>query len=661
MSMKKHRTLNLTVLITAAALLAAAAQAQTPVGSAFTFQGQVRLAGSPLTDSADFDFTLWDAAVDGNMIGSPFPVNNVMVANGLFTVQLDFGVLAFNGDARWIEMAIRSPTGVGEFDTLSPRPEITPVPYATRTRGISVNELGAVGIGTTTPGSPLDVRSSSLLYSILGRNSNPTGTGIHGYAIAESGINYGVYGRTLSADGYAGYFEGGRNYFEGNVGIGTTTPIYPLHVETDIGTAIRGTTSGATGVAVYGYATGGGGNYGVYGRTVSPDGTGVYGYSGATSGTGVGVRGFSQGGVGVFGSSHGPDSRAVYGSSSGGFAGYFSGKGYFSRSVGIGTESPAARLHVTSASTATGLFQNSAFRGVGVRGEGYVGVWGSGPGGAGTGVYGESGENGDGVYGESSGDGSGVYGRCTGSDNSGVGVTGRSSGSTGRGVFGWASATAGNVNYGVYGKTSSAVGFAGYFTGGRNYFQGPTGINYRPGNLVNPRALFDGGSAMLTIQGHHVLDSVLRVKSSEGSGTDRFRVFESGHTVIGQLNYHLGATPEFLLTVLGSAGKPGGGSWSNSSDRRLKKNIEDLDGSLDRLMKLRGVTFEFKDPDSVNELHGTRIGMIAQEVEEIFPDWVDEGGNGYKTLTFRGFEALAVEAMRELRAEKDAEIAAQQE
>ncbi|TVQ08969.1 MAG: hypothetical protein EA361_16015 [Bacteroidetes bacterium] len=54
---------------------------------------------------------------------------------------------------------------------------------------------------------------------------------------------------------------------------------------------------------------------------------------------------------------------------------------------------------------------------------------------------------------------------------------------------------------------------------------------------------------------------------------------------------------------------------------------------------------------------GERIGMIAQEVAEVFPDWVDEAGDGYLRLTYRGFEALVVEALRELREEKDAEIA----
>ena len=48
--------------------------------------------------------------------------------------------------------------------------------------------------------------------------------------------------------------------------------------------------------------------------------------------------------------------------------------------------------------------------------------------------------------------------------------------------------------------------------------------------------------------------------------------------------------------------------------------------------------------------------MIAQDVEDVFPDWVGTSGHGYKMLTFRGFEALTVEALRELREEKDAEF-----
>jgi hypothetical protein len=87
------------------------------------------------------------------------------------------------------------------------------------------------------------------------------------------------------------------------------------------------------------------------------------------------------------------------------------------------------------------------------------------------------------------------------------------------------------------------------------------------------------------------------------------------------------------------------------SDARLKHDITPLEGSLDRLLALRGVSFIYDDPAAINELPGKRIGMVAQDVERVFPDWVQTGPSGYKSLTFRGFEALAVEAMRELRAQ----------
>src|SRR5439155_6873876 len=54
-------------------------------------------------------------------------------------------------------------------------------------------------------------------------------------------------------------------------------------------------------------------------------------------------------------------------------------------------------------------------------------------------------------------------------------------------------------------------------------------------------------------------------------------------------------TPDSTLTVNGTASKPAGGSWAVFSDARLKKNVQPLEGALDRLMRLQGVTFEYKD------------------------------------------------------------------
>jgi len=111
-----------------------------------------------------------------------------------------------------------------------------------------------------------------------------------------------------------------------------------------------------------------------------------------------------------------------------------------------------------------------------------------------------------------------------------------------------------------------------------------------------------------------------------------------------------------LLAVAGSAAKPGGGSWSVYSDERLKKNIKPLSGALDRLLKLRGVTFEYKDPDAPIALPGVQTGLIAQEVEKVFPEWVAEDANGYKYVTVHGLEALLVEALRELRDQRDTDV-----
>ncbi|NLE61504.1 MAG: hypothetical protein GX616_24395, partial [Planctomycetes bacterium] len=117
--------------------------AGTPLGTAFTYQGQLKSGGAPYTGTADMQFTLYDAAVAGNIVAGPIASGNVQVANGLFTTTLDFGASAFNGEARWLETAVVTPAGGGSYIPLTPRQAVTPAPYALALPGLRTSQNGA--------------------------------------------------------------------------------------------------------------------------------------------------------------------------------------------------------------------------------------------------------------------------------------------------------------------------------------------------------------------------------------------------------------------------------------------------------------------------------------------------------------------------------------
>ena len=226
------------------------------MGTAFTYQGRLLDNDTPAEGIYEMEFKLYDSATDPNQLNGTFSLRSVEVVDGFFIVQLDFGSDVFSGDARWLEIGTRPADTTDPFVTLSPRQELTPTPYALQTRGIFVDDVLNVGIGTTQPGKKLHVESSGV-DTIFGKNiaSNgkgvhglasdfsgggcgvygesygPSGFGVFGIAVMSTGVNYGIYGQSQSPEGWAGYFNG-RGYFSSNVGIGTTEPSSPLHIKT---------------------------------------------------------------------------------------------------------------------------------------------------------------------------------------------------------------------------------------------------------------------------------------------------------------------------------------------------------------------------------------------------------------------------------------------
>jgi len=91
------------------------------------------------------------------------------------------------------------------------------------------------------------------------------------------------------------------------------------------------------------------------------------------------------------------------------------------------------------------------------------------------------------------------------------------------------------------------------------------------------------------------------------------------------------------------------------SDRRFKKEIRPLERSLDKTLKLNGVSYkwnvkEFPDKGFTDD---TQIGFLAQELEEVYPELVHTDSDGYKSVSYEKVTAILVEAVKELKADND--------
>ena len=118
----------------------------------FTYQGQLKYNGQPVSGPRDLNFLLFDSLEGGNFIGR-VDLQDIELVDGLFTVELDFGDTAFNGQPRWLEVQIPTP---GRPTILRPRQPITAAPYALYAfdgaGGGSGGELTLPYVGSTDQG-----------------------------------------------------------------------------------------------------------------------------------------------------------------------------------------------------------------------------------------------------------------------------------------------------------------------------------------------------------------------------------------------------------------------------------------------------------------------------------------------------------------------------
>ncbi|OAI38870.1 hypothetical protein AYO38_08735 [bacterium SCGC AG-212-C10] len=109
----------------------AAPSLASPLGTAFTYQGKLTGTSGAITGACDLRFTLFDQVAGGMQIEAPVEKLAVPIVAGVFSTKLDFGDAAFSaGQARFISIFVRCPAGVGTFEPLAGRQELTSTPYA---------------------------------------------------------------------------------------------------------------------------------------------------------------------------------------------------------------------------------------------------------------------------------------------------------------------------------------------------------------------------------------------------------------------------------------------------------------------------------------------------------------------------------------------------
>jgi hypothetical protein len=107
------------------------------------------------------------------------------------------------------------------------------------------------------------------------------------------------------------------------------------------------------------------------------------------------------------------------------------------------------------------------------------------------------------------------------------------------------------------------------------------------------------------------------------------------------------ADQTYTLRVNGSVA--GVGNYNNLSDQRYKENVQQLEGALDKILQVRGVSFDWKAaafPDLQFE-ERRQLGFVAQELAAVLPEAVSQDGAGILSVAYSKVIPVLVEAIKE--------------
>jgi hypothetical protein len=206
-------------------------------------------------------------------------------------------------------------------------------------------------------------------------------------------------------------------------------------------------------------------------------------------------------------------------------------------------------------------------------------------------------------------------------------------------------------------KDSGNVGIGTLAPGAKLHIAGGTDAELASGGFL---VIGSVTGANLALDGNEIMarnnggESPLHLQADGGDllihdhdAASRVVVKDSGNVGIGVSN------PSYPLDVNGWIRADE--VWT-SSDAQWKKNVKPLQSVLEKVAQLRGVEFEWKTGETEGRRFepGKQIGVVAQEVEKVFPEMVMTAPDGTKSVAYMSAIPVLIEAIKELKAENEA-------
>ena len=155
-------------------------------------------------------------------------------------------------------------------------------------------------------------------------------------------------------------------------------------------------------------------------------------------------------------------------------------------------------------------------------------------------------------------------------------------------------------------------------------------------NLGTPSAVVltnaSGTASALTAN----IANFINVTDDTTTNASRYLIFANGTS--GAITEQVSSTKLFFNP---STGLLTSTDYNSSSDKRLKKNIKTVESALDKVIALRGVSFNWEEGGAKS------IGLIAQEAEKVIPEIVLQDENGYLGIKYNNLIGVLVEAIKE--------------